>query len=130
GGMFTALPSADRATADDRATRWQGDRVTGAVTAEPESKPASEPAPIEAASGGGSVRVAAEKLDAFLSRNGELLVARRRVQLRAEDLRLLREFVGHWTAEWHAVEKRLGKWLELSSSGTDVASPTTETADH
>ncbi len=79
--------------------------------------------------GGGSVRVAAEKLDAFLARNGELLVARRRVQLRAEDLRLLRDFVGHWSAEWRTVEKTLGKWLGRQGSSSEGSPDFAETAD-
>ncbi len=90
----------------------------------------SEPVTEPSSSGGGTVRVAAEKLDAFLARNGELLVARRRVQLRAEDLRILREFVGHWTAEWRIVEKTLGKWLEREAQGSDGASTSAELPDH
>ena len=54
-----------------------------------------------------TVRVSAEKLDAFLARNGELLVARRRVQARVEELAALREFVGRWKAEWRTVEKEI-----------------------
>ena len=42
---------------------------------------------------GNTVRVAADKLDTFLARNGELLVARRRVQSRIGDLLALHDFV-------------------------------------
>jgi two-component system chemotaxis sensor kinase CheA len=55
------------------------------------------------------VRVPAEKLDTLLARSGELLVARRRVASRAEDLAALLEFVGRWKAEWRAAEKALGR---------------------
>ena len=46
------------------------------------------------------VRVAAEKLDALLTRSGELLVARRRVEARGDDLAVLRESVARWGEEW------------------------------
>jgi two-component system chemotaxis sensor kinase CheA len=71
----------------------------------------------------GSVRVAADKLDAFLARDGELLVARRRVQSRVEDVKALCEFVRRWMDDWRRVEKPLGKWL--GSNGLEVS-----TADH
>jgi two-component system chemotaxis sensor kinase CheA len=57
------------------------------------------------------VRVAAEKLDAFLARDGELLVARRRVQSRAEEAAALSESFGRWASAWRRVEKPLRKWL-------------------
>jgi two-component system chemotaxis sensor kinase CheA len=60
--------------------------------------------------------VAAEKLDAFLARNGELLVARRRVESRVEDVTALRDFVGRWKAEWRGVEKPLAKFLRDSET--------------
>jgi two-component system, chemotaxis family, sensor kinase CheA len=61
--------------------------------------------------GMGTVRVAAEKLDALLARSGELLVARRRVQSRSDDLLALQESVSRWKTEWQAVEKPLKKLL-------------------
>ena len=65
------------------------------------------------AAGGNMVRVPAEKLDAFLARSGELLVARRRVRIaRPTELAALREFVGRWKAEWRAVEKPLRQFLQ------------------
>jgi len=75
------------------------------------SSPASGEASPEPAGAAGTVRVSADKLDAFLARSGELLVARRRVQSRAEELTTLREFVGRWKAEWRAVEKPVAKFL-------------------
>ncbi len=86
----------------------------------PTSRPPSKERPAEAApepAQAATVRVAADKLDAFLARNGELLVARRRVQSRAEDLTALREQVAHWAAEWRGMEKALGKWLERDGPG-------------
>jgi two-component system chemotaxis sensor kinase CheA len=64
------------------------------------------------------VRVSAEKLDAFLARNGELLVARRRVQSRADELTVLREFVGRWRAEWRTVEKSIAAFVQPEGNGT------------
>jgi two-component system chemotaxis sensor kinase CheA len=89
--------------------------VQGAPLRSPPAAPAllpavGEPTP-EPAGGAATVRVAAEKLDALLTRSGELLVARRRVQARVEDLAALREFVRHWKAEWRTVEKALRKLL-------------------
>ena len=43
----------------------------------------------------------------LLARNGELLVARRRVQARVEELTAVREFVARWKAEWRSVEKEI-----------------------
>jgi two-component system chemotaxis sensor kinase CheA len=83
----------------------------------PEVVPAAEPEPLPSAavraetvteSGPagpredttGSVRVPAEKLDAFLARSGALLVARRRVQSRLDDLSALREQASSWKSRW------------------------------
>jgi two-component system chemotaxis sensor kinase CheA len=74
------------------------------------------PAPRTVAEPVGSVRVAAEKLDAFLARAGELLVARRRVQSRADDVVALRESVGRWAEEWRGAEKVMRKWLGKGES--------------
>ena len=57
------------------------------------------------------MRVSADKLDTFLARDGELLVARRRVQSRSEDVAALREFVARWADEWHSIERTLKTWL-------------------
>jgi two-component system chemotaxis sensor kinase CheA len=78
--------------------------------------PPAAPAPVAATAekshpdptGGASVvRVPAEKLDAMLTRSGELLVARRRVESRGEDMAALREFVGRLRVEWRDVEPSL-----------------------
>ena len=57
------------------------------------------------------MRVPAEKLDALLTHSGELLVARRRVGSRGDDLEAIRDFLGRWRAEWRAVEKPLSALL-------------------
>ncbi len=55
------------------------------------------------------VRVPAEKLDAMLTRSGELLVARRRIESRIEELAALRE-------EWTGLVKPLRKHVSLEPS--------------
>jgi len=80
--------------------------------------PAAEPMP-EPAPGSGSVRVPAEKLDALLTRSGELLVARRRLESRAAELETVQEGIGRWRAEWAGAAKLLGPWL--ARDGDDAA---------
>jgi two-component system chemotaxis sensor kinase CheA len=79
--------------------------------------PSAGEAPPEPPGGAASVRVAAEKLDTLLARSGELLVTRRRVQARVDDLAAVREFVGRWKAEWRAVEKPLRTFLQQNEQG-------------
>jgi len=85
-------------------------------TAKEEPVPREGEPPTEPAGSGNTVRVAAEKLDAFLARSGELLVARRRVESRTADLTALCELAGRWVAEWRGVEKALRKGLEHGST--------------
>jgi two-component system chemotaxis sensor kinase CheA len=82
------------------------------TSATPSDEFQSAPAPPSHAIDWGTVRVPAEKLDAFLARDGELLVARRRVESRAEEVSALREFVGRLIEEWRGVERSLQKWLD------------------
>lgn len=56
--------------------------------------------------GGHSVRVAAAKLDSLLAQSGELLVARRRVRSRVEEVAALREQVTAWRNQWRELEKQ------------------------
>ncbi len=77
----------------------------------------------EGALGESSVRVPAEKLDWLLSRNGELLVARRRVEVHAQRLMELREHVGRWREEWRADTKPLMKLLASSAHARETALP-------
>ena len=60
---------------------------------------------------GTTVRVASEKLDSLLAQSGELLVARRRVELRGAGVEGLREWVTAWRAEWRRAEKPMLKFL-------------------
>jgi two-component system, chemotaxis family, sensor kinase CheA len=67
-------------------------------------------------SGAAFVRVPAEKLDAMLTRSGELLVARRRVESRIEELAALRD-------EWSSLIKPLKKFLPREGNGGPGAAP-------
>src|SRR5215213_993273 len=74
-----------------------------AAAPQPEAapRPAATPPPEGDKPGGGAfVRIPAGKLDAMLSRSGELLVARRRVESRTDDLLAIRDGVGRWLDEW------------------------------
>ena len=68
----------------------------------------------------GFVRVPAEKLDALLAHSGELLVARRRVESRAEELAAVREFLARWRTEWRRGERPL---LALRRGEDGIPSP-------
>ena len=70
------------------------------------------PASPETSTAAATVRIAAEKLDVLLARSGELLVARRRVQARSEELASLQESVNRWKNEWQAVDRPLKKLLQ------------------
>jgi two-component system chemotaxis sensor kinase CheA len=72
--------------------------------------PPSEPA--------SSVRVRAEKLDAFLARTGALLVARRRVQSRVADLAALHDQVGRWSDDWRPAHRLLPGLLRDANGAT------------
>lgn len=117
---FAALREDRQARAEDQRTNGevQGPNKEDTVSESPLLGPQSSAHPADAAgtltepaSSAGTVRVAAEKLDTFLGRSGELLVARRRVESRAEDVVALHEFMRRWRAEWQSVEKTLGKRL-------------------
>ncbi len=64
-----------------------------------------------------SVRVAADKLDALLAQNGELLVARRRVESRNADVVSLSELVADWKAEWKSIEKPIRRLMAEQRDG-------------
>ena len=113
--LAALLPRLDAAAADVEATPTP---EAPARPAPADGPPAETPVPPAEAvreeslsTAAGTVRVPAEKLDAFLARNGELLVARRRVESRVEELAALREFVGKWKTEWRAAEKPLTRLL-------------------
>jgi two-component system chemotaxis sensor kinase CheA len=60
----------------------------------------------------GSLRVSASKLDLLLARSGELFLARRRAEARAEALFALRDRVERWRADWRAAARALRKVSE------------------
>ena len=76
--------------------------------------PAGRSTPPAASGGQGFARVSAAKLDALLDRSGEMLVARRRAEARAEDVLALQEFVKRWEADWPRVEKAPARTLGLA----------------
>ena len=119
----------------DKETRRQGDQETELLPGPAEklsghSAPGDEQGPVslspclpvslspleEVAGGMATVRIAADKLDALLARGGELLVARKRLKSRSDDLLTLQESVSRWKSEWQAVEKPLKKLLQASGN--------------
>jgi two-component system chemotaxis sensor kinase CheA len=76
--------------------------------AEPERPHGPPPGPM-AAGGEGFVRIPAQKLDALLSRSGELLVARRRGDASGEAVTALQELVSGWQGESERGLARLRK---------------------
>jgi two-component system chemotaxis sensor kinase CheA len=72
-----------------------------------------------------TIRVASEKLDSLLSQSGELLVARRRVEMRGVDAEDLRDWVTAWRAEWGGAEKPLLKFF----AGEESDRPRDRTAE-
>jgi two-component system chemotaxis sensor kinase CheA len=75
----------------------------------PPTPPARNEPVAEPAGSTPTVRVAADKLDTLLARSGELLVARRRVRARLQDLAAVREFVVRLRTEWRPADKALGR---------------------
>jgi two-component system chemotaxis sensor kinase CheA len=73
---------------------------------------------------GGSVRVPAEKLNAFLGRSGALLVARRRVQSRVDDLAALHDDVSRWRNEWEPAGRTLPALLQNATRSAPRRWPT------
>jgi two-component system chemotaxis sensor kinase CheA len=71
-------------------------------------QPATLPSAADAPPASASVRVQAERLDTLLARTGELLVARRRVEARLNDLAAMQGFIDQWQAEWQPVHQ----WIE------------------
>ncbi|MCA9122093.1 MAG: hybrid sensor histidine kinase/response regulator [Planctomycetaceae bacterium] len=65
---------------------------------------------------GGSVRVTADKLDALLSQNGELLVARQRVDQRSAESSELSDSLMHLHDEWNDWSRPLRKLLTEDGS--------------
>ena len=58
---------------------------------------------VRSPGGVGFVKIPAEKLDTMLTRSGELLVARRRIESQAGELEALRDLVERWADEWRGL---------------------------
>jgi two-component system, chemotaxis family, sensor kinase CheA len=76
--------------------------------------PGGRSTPAAASGGQAFARVPAAKLDELLDRSGELLVARRRADARADDVVALQEFVKRWEADWPRMEKAPARTLGLA----------------
>ncbi|MEW5847813.1 MAG: response regulator [Myxococcota bacterium] len=89
--------------------------------------PSSSPAPARVApvqqEGEGVVRLAAVKLDALVSRSGELLVARRRAERWVSAVAGLRETLSQCLGEWQRVEKPLRRFVSPNHGETRHARP-------
>ncbi len=60
------------------------------------------------------VRIPASKLDALLAASGELLVARRRLEPRADELATLLEFLARWREDWRKAQRPLRRALGMN----------------
>jgi two-component system chemotaxis sensor kinase CheA len=87
----------------------------------PPPPPAITEAPAEPHIGSGTVRIPAERLDDLLAHAGELLVARRRVAARADDVGGLLALVNQWQAEWRRAERSLNQVLARDQRGPGAA---------
>ena len=78
-----------------------------------QTRAAGAAAPVAAAApAAATVRVAASKLDTLLAQSGELLVARRRIASRIDDVTAIRDHVADWQARWRGVERPLRAVLQ------------------
>jgi two-component system chemotaxis sensor kinase CheA len=95
--------------------------------ATPSQGPPPPPEPERPTPGSAFVRIPAEKLDDMLTCSGELLVARRAVELRTGELEAIRDEVARWRAEWHGTEKALHTFLPRAGAadagGVALATP-------
>jgi two-component system chemotaxis sensor kinase CheA len=71
----------------------------------------------------GVVRVRGSKLDSLLAQSGELLVARRRLEARRDQITTLQEFAARWRAEWRLLDKALLKRSRKLRNGDDAQLP-------
>src|SRR3546814_5617107 len=87
-------------------------------------KPALPAAALPERSRGGSfARVPADKLDALLTRSGELLVARRHAETRSEVVAGLQEFVKGWRTEWARTGRAVAKcagWNAIAATDSEI----------
>lgn len=94
--------------------------------------PATVSSAYESSIAGGTLRIAADKLDALVARSGELAIVRGRLQSRDDDLVDLSDYVVRWRSEWRSVERWLARTLPNNnhnkSDGTSLATRTANVA--
>jgi len=92
------------------------------------SKPAKEARKEKASSAASlsehaSIRVPAQKLDALLSHSGELLVARNRLEFRAEDAADARQLAVELKTLWQKSEQSIRNHMPQSADGERISGP-------
>jgi two-component system chemotaxis sensor kinase CheA len=115
GALLPRLEAASRNGSGSQVSggNGHGGNGHGATTI---AAPAPRP---EAPPGEARVRIPATKLDALLASLGELLVARRRLDPRGDELEALLQSLTRWRAEWRQIERPLRKALaQAESTGT------------
>ncbi|MBI2478921.1 MAG: hybrid sensor histidine kinase/response regulator, partial [Planctomycetia bacterium] len=110
-GPATLMPEEQRSAA----------LITPSSARSTEAGPVVEKVVLSSTGGSGSVRVAAEKLDALLAQNGELLVARRRIEERSVDATELSESLADLQSEWSEWANPLRKLLADKSDNLVAA---------
>jgi two-component system chemotaxis sensor kinase CheA len=127
GPLSALLPRLEgevRRGGNGHGSHGHGHGATAPAAAGPSPPAAPPPAPpgserAESALGDARVRIPAAKLDALLAALGELLVARRRLEPRGEELEALLQFVSRWRSEWRQVERPLRRSLGLDDAEED-----------
>jgi two-component system chemotaxis sensor kinase CheA len=109
GPLAALLPRLERARQSQGS--GNGHAPEGNGTGRHLDAPAAVEPPATASSA--RVRIPAAKLDALLATLGDLLVARRRLEPRSEDLEALLQSVSRWRADWRQVERPLRRALGL-----------------
>jgi two-component system chemotaxis sensor kinase CheA len=114
-------PPAKQPVAGPSAVSAAAASMPAPAAAQPTSpvKPATKEPPPPGKTAAATLRVAAEKLDSLMAQSGELLVARRRVELRSVDVEQIRDLVAAWRREWRGVELPLRQLLSSGTAGTD-----------
>jgi two-component system chemotaxis sensor kinase CheA len=119
-----AAPSAGHdhaAPSYDHAARSNGHAQNAGSPATP--GPAAAVAETTVPGTGARVRIPAAKLDALLAALGELLVARRRLEPRGEELEALLQFVIRWRADWRQTDRPLRRALGLIEGAAAAGAP-------
>ncbi|MET0595124.1 MAG: hybrid sensor histidine kinase/response regulator [Polyangiaceae bacterium] len=133
------VPSSERAVAatpngaipNGETTKTAATQTARTPSSPPTARKASPSAPPGAPGRGGApadagnvIRVRGSKLDVLLAQSGELLVARRRLEARRDQLATLQEFATRWRAEWRIVDKSLAKRVRKLRSGDESSNGT------